>query len=197
MDGKTGIFYPELRCPAKKVPGPREDGEALGYGMMKVMDLRVMWKPFEVRWARENEWMPAMEMVWRTFMKYEGNDYSEEGVNRFFEFITDDELYVSFLKGEYRLMVALDGGKVIGAGSLRNGNYLSLLFVESAYHHKGVGSAILGRLCEYLEKEKGERYMSLQAAPYAVNFYRKQGFRAVRPEMEFSGIRVTPMEKVF
>lgn len=165
--------------------------------MMKVMDLRVMWKPFEVRWARENEWMPAMEMVWRTFMKYEGNDYSEEGVNRFFEFITDDELYVSFLKGEYRLMVALDGGKVIGAGSLRNGNYLSLLFVESSYHHKGVGSAILGRLCEYLEKEKGERYMSLQAAPYAVNFYRKQGFRAVRPEMEFSGIRVTPMEKVF
>ena len=74
---------------------------------------------------------------------------------------------------------------------------MSLLFVESAYHHKGVGSAILGRLCEYLEKEKGERYMSLQAAPYAVNFYRKQGFRAVRPEMEFSGIRVTPMEKVF
>ena len=39
--------------------------------------------------------------------------------------------------------------------------------------------------------------MSLEAASGAVNFYRKQGFRAVRPEMEISGIRLTPMEKVF
>ena len=39
--------------------------------------------------------------------------------------------------------------------------------------------------------------MSLEAASAAVNFYRKQGFRAVRPEMEISGIRLTPMEKVF
>lgn len=94
-------------------------------------------------------------------------------------------------------MVALDDGNIIGAGSVRNRNHLSLLFVDEAYHCRGVGSMILGKLCDFLRTEAGERYMSLQAAPYAVNFYRKQGFRAVRPEMEFSGIRVTPMEKVF
>lgn len=156
-----------------------------------------MRKPYEVRWAREDEWASAIKMIWRTFMKYEGKDYSEEGVQKFFDFITDDALYVSFLKGEYRLMVALDGGNVIGAGSIRNRNHLSLLFVEEAYHCKGVGSEILRKLCEYLKTEEGERYMSLQAAPCAVNFYRKQGFRTVRPEVEFSGIRVIPMEKVF
>ena len=99
--------------------------------------------------------------------------------------------------GVVKLMVALDGGNIIGAGSVRNGNHLSLLFVDEAYHCRGVGSMILGKLCDFLRTEAGERYMSLQAAPCAVNFYRKQGFRAVRPEMEFSGIRVTPMEKVF
>lgn len=161
------------------------------------MGIRVLRKAYEVRWAREDEWMPAMEMIWRTFMKYEGKDYSEEGIQNFYDFITDDDLYVSFLKGEYLLMVALDGEKVIGAGTLRNKNHLSLLFVEESYHHKGVGSAIIRMLCEYLKADGAERYMSLQAAPYAVDFYRKQGFRAVRPEMEFSGIRVTPMEKVF
>jgi len=55
----------------------------------------------------------------------------------------------------------------------------------------------LNRLCEYLKVEEGERYMSLKAAPYAVGFYRKVGFREVAPEEEYSGIRVTPMEKVF
>lgn len=152
---------------------------------------------YEIRWARKEEWAPAMKMIWRTFMRYEGNVYSQEGIRKFFEFITDDALYASFLRGEYWLMVALDDGNIIGAGSVRNRNHLSLLFVDEAYHCRGVGSMILGKLCDFLRTEAGERYMSLQAAPYAVNFYRKQGFRAVRPEMEFSGIRVTPMEKVF
>lgn len=151
---------------------------------------------YHVRWARENEWAPAMRMIWKTFLKFEGKDYTQEGIKNFFDFITDDDLYVAFLKGTYRMMVALDGEKVIGAGSIRNRNHLSLLFVDEDYHHMGVGSALLTGLCDYLKRDAGECYMSLKAAPYAVNFYRKQGFRTVKPEEEYSGIRVTAMEKV-
>lgn len=151
---------------------------------------------YNVRWARENEWAPAMRMIWRTFLKFEGRDYTQEGIRNFFEFITDDDLYVAFLKGTYRMMVALDGEKVIGAGSIRNKNFLSLLFVDERYHRLGIGSALLTRLCNYLKSEAGERCMLLKAAPYAVNFYRKLGFQAVGPEEEYSGIRVTAMEKL-
>lgn len=156
-----------------------------------------MQMPFEVRWAKEEEWGPAMRMIWRTFLRFEGRDYTREGIRNFYDFITDDDLYVAFLKGEYQLMVALDGQKVIGAGSIRNRNHLSLLFVEEGYHRMGVGRAILTAVCDYLKQEAGEKYISLKAAPYAVNFYRRLGFRAVRPEEEYSGIRVTEMEKVF
>ncbi len=152
--------------------------------------------PYEVRWARKNEWAPAMNMIWRTFLEFDGKDYTEEGIRNFFDFITDTELYDAFVRGEYQMMVALRSGRVIGAGSLRNRNHLSLLFVDGAYHHMGVGSAILIRLCDYLEREMGERYMSLRAAPYAVEFYHKLGFRTVKPEEEFSGIRVTTMIKM-
>ena len=151
---------------------------------------------YEIRWARESEWVPAMNMIWRTFLEYDGKDYTQEGIKNFFNFITDNDLYTAFLRGEYQVMVALAQGKIIGVGSLRNKNQLSLLFVDGAYHRMGVGSAILIRLCDYLEHEMGERYMSLKAAPYAVDFYRKLGFRIVRPEEEHSGIRVTSMIKV-
>ncbi len=151
---------------------------------------------YRVRWARENEWAPAMRMIWKTFLKFEGRDYTQEGIRNFFEFITDDDLYVAFLKGTYRMMVALDGERVIGAGSIRNKNFLSLLFVDENYHHLGIGSALLTGLCNYLKGEAGEHRMLLKAAPYAVDFYRKLGFRAVGPEEEYSGIRVTAMEKV-
>lgn len=152
---------------------------------------------YEIRWAHDNEWTPAMKMIWRTFLEYDGKDYTQEGIRSFFEFITDDDLYVSFLKGKYQMMVALADGEVIGAGSIRSRNHLSLLFVDGAYHRRGIGSAIMGRLFDYLEREAGERYMSLKAAPYAVDFYRKLGFTTVRPEEEYSGIRVTSMVKVF
>ena len=153
--------------------------------------------PYEIRWARTEEWIPAMMMIWKTFIKFEGMEYSEEGIQNFFEFITNDELYQSFLKGNYQMMVALDGGRIVGAGSIRNCNHLSLLFVDEEYHHRGIGASLLLNLCDYLKQEAGERYMSLTAAPYAVNFYRKLGFFEVAPEQEISGIRVTPMEKVF
>ena len=52
-------------------------------------------------------------------------------------------------------------------------------------------------MCDYLKAEVGERYMSVKASPYAVNFYKKLGFHAIRPEEEYSGIRVTSMEKFF
>ena len=161
------------------------------------METVKMQMPFEVRWAKEEEWGPAMRMIWRTFLRFEGRDYTREGIRNFYDFITDDDLYVAFLKGEYQLMVALDGQKVIGAGSIRNRNHLSLLVVEEGYHRMGVGRAILTAVCDYLKQEAGEKYISLKAAPYAVNFYRRLGFRAVRPEEEYSGIRVTEMEKVF
>ena len=150
---------------------------------------------YEIRWAEDKDWIPAMHMIWKTFLKYEAVDYTEEGIRNFHEFITDEHLYKSFRQGRYQMMVALDGARIIGAASVRNYNHLSLLFVDEEYHHRGVGRSLMGRMCEYLKKEAGERYMSLKAAPYAVDFYRKLGFHAVHAEEAFSGIRVTPMEK--
>ena len=138
-----------------------------------------------------------MKMIWRTFLKYEGKEYTKEGIRNFFDFITDDELYTAFLKGSYQMMVAVDGNKIIGAGTILNVNHLSLLFVDEYSLCRGVGRAIMDSLCRYLKEEAGERYMSLKAAPYAVDFYHRLGFRTVKPEEEYSGIRVTEMEKVF
>ena len=153
--------------------------------------------PYDIRWARVEEWEPAMKMIWRTFLKFEASDYTEEGIQNFLDFITDEKLFHSFLRGDYQMMVALDRGRVVGVASVRNRNHLSLLFVDEAYHRQGIGRRLLECFCSYLKVEEGEQYMSLNAAPYAVDFYKKIGFRAVRPEEVVGGIRVTSMEKYF
>lgn len=153
--------------------------------------------PYCIRWAGVEDWEPAMKMIWRTFLRFEAADYSEEGIRNFLDFITDERLFHSFLRGEYQMMVAVDGEQLIGAASVRNRNHLSLLFVDEPYHRQGIGRHLLDRFCAYLKTEMGERYMSLKAAPYAVGFYLKIGFQAVSPEEEIGGMRVTSMEKYF
>lgn len=152
---------------------------------------------YEVRWAKKEEWKKAMTLTWKTFMAFEGKEYSAEGIRNFFDFITDEDLYKAFLAGTYQMAVALHGDKIIGMASVRNSNHLSLLFVDEEYHRRGIGRGLIEYLCDYLKLEEGERFMSLKAAPYAVGFYKKLGFRVVRPEEEYSGIRVTSMEKFF
>lgn len=152
--------------------------------------------PYTIRWALPDDWDPAMDMVWRTFLKFEGKDYTQEGIDNFDIFIHDGSLRQLFLNGRYQVMVALDGRKVVGLASVRNGNHLSLLFVDEDYHHRGIGRALMDDLCRYLADEAGEHSMTLTAAPYAVDFYKKLGFYTVRPEEQFSGIRVTSMEKI-
>ncbi len=151
--------------------------------------------PYDFRWARKEEWKPAMMMVWKTFMKFEAPDYTEEGVKEFFEFITDDDIYVAFLRDNYRVMVALDGDRIVGVGTIRNRNVLSLLFVDEEYHRKGIGTVLVDLLSDYIKGEYKEEVFHVKAAPYAVGFYQNRGFYATGIEQVKAGIRVTPMEK--
>ena len=150
-----------------------------------------------VRWARQDEWDEAMEMVWNTFLRFNSQDCTPEGIQGFRDFITSEKLKEAFVEGSYQLMVALQGGRIIGVGSLRGINHLSLLFVDGDHHLQGVGRMLLERLCDYLKNEVGEYRISLTASPVAVGFYKKLGFMQVRPKVNPTGIPVVYMEKVF
>ena len=150
--------------------------------------------PYTIRWAEAQDWQPVMQLVWRTFMRFEAADYTEEGSANFQDFLTNGKIYRMFLKGQYPMLVALDGSRIIGQISVRCRNFISLLFVDESYHRRGVGRALIENMAVYL-KDCGEVFMSVKAAPYAVDFYRKVGFHACAPEESFSGIRVTSMER--
>lgn len=150
--------------------------------------------PYEIRWAHVEEWEPAMQLAWRTFMQFEAKDYSREGVRNFKDFISGRELYRSFVKGTYQMMVALDKKKIIGMISVRNENHISLLFVDEQYHKRGIGKQMISAMCNYLKEEMGKSFLTVRAAPYAIEFYHKLGFCDTSFEQEVAGIRSTPMK---
>lgn len=142
--------------------------------------------------AEASDWEPAMELAWKTFLKYEAGDYSREGIDNFLNFISDEKLFKMFLEGSYVLYVAKENEKVVGLTSLRAGNHISLLFVDEAYHRKGIGRELLISIQKSI-KSDGVVKMTVNAAPFAVGFYERVGFMKVGGMLETDGIIYQPM----
>lgn len=152
--------------------------------------------PYQIRNAYRDEWEDAMSLAWRTFLRFEADVYSPEGVRNFENFITDSTLYRMFVVGSYQLFVALDGKKIVGMLTLRGGTHISLLFVDEKYHRKGIGRALLQYMSNYLLTETQASRVTVNASPYGVEFYHRLGFRDLRPQERKDGIIYTPMEFV-
>ncbi len=151
---------------------------------------------YPIRSAYRDDWDDAMALAWKTFMQFEADVYTAEGVRNFEDFITDTTLHRMFIMGVYQMFVALDRKQIVGMLTLRNTSHISLLFVDEKYHRRGIGRALIGYLQEYLLSETSISKITVNAAPYGVAFYHKLGFRDLRPEEEKDGIKYTPMEFV-
>lgn len=150
--------------------------------------------PYEIRMAHREEWEDAMALAWKTFLDFEADDYTPEGVRSFEDFITDSTLYNMFIMGAYPMLVALDGKRMAGMITARSNAHVSLLFVDKEYHKRGIGRALMEALCGYLRKASDVRRVTVNAAPFSTGFYHKLGFTDLQPEQISSGIRYTPME---
>lgn len=149
---------------------------------------------YQIRSAYRNEWQDAMALAWRTFLRFEADVYTPEGVKNFENFISDSTLHRMFVMGTYQLFIALDGNKVVGMITLRDMTHISLLFVDEEYHRQGIGRALINHLTDYLMTEMGIDRVTVNASPYGVGFYHKMGFHDLGPEEIKDGIIYTPME---
>lgn len=152
--------------------------------------------PYQIRSAYREDWEEAMSLAWRTFLQFEADVYSPEGVKNFENFITDSTLYRMFIMGTYQMFVALDGEKIVGMITLRDMTHISLLFVDEKYHRQGIGRALMLHLENYLLTEQQVSHVTVNSSPYGVDFYHRLGFRDLHPTQERDGIIYTPMEFV-
>lgn len=135
-----------------------------------------------------------MALAWRTFLRFEANDYPPEGVRNFERFVSDETIYRMFIIGSYHLFVAYAGEVLVGMITLREISHISLLFVDEKYHRRGIGRALVRHVGDFLVSGSRASRMTVNASPYGVEFYHKLGFRDLRPQEQKDGIIYTPME---
>jgi GNAT superfamily N-acetyltransferase len=147
----------------------------------------------EIRQIQRTEFERAMEIAWKTFLEFEGDIYTEEGIKSFYNFIRDPLLEKMFLLGEYLIFGAFVAGKMVGIAGIRNKSHLSLLFVDKEYHKIGVGSALVFSAFQYSFEQYKEYRFSVNASPYALGFYHKLGFKDTADQITKDGVIYTPM----
>jgi GNAT superfamily N-acetyltransferase len=145
---------------------------------------------------KNEEWENAMGLAWKTFLKFEGADYTREGIDNFRDFITDQTLRRMFLQGDYIVYGAFFRGEIVGIISLRNKEHISLLFVDEEFHKMGIGRKLIQEV-QSMERTMGGYRLTVDASPYAVGFYHKIGFVDTNIEQTKAGIRYTPMSWIF
>lgn len=149
---------------------------------------------YRIGFAKREEWEDAMGLAWKTFLEFEAGDYTFEGIRSFEDFVTDSNLKRAFENGAYQLMTVYDNCQMVGMITLRNQMHISLLFVDKAYHFRGIGKALIRQMAAFAKKEFGSSRMTVNASPYGVPFYRKLGFYETGPQKCQDGIIYTPME---
>lgn len=146
------------------------------------------------REAKIEEWDEAMNLAWSTFLKYDAPDYTPEGIENFRRFVQSGTLKNVFLAGDYLLFVAVLDEKIVGIISLREKNHISLLFVDDKYHKMGIGCGLIKALRDFMRNVSDQAYITVNAAPYAEQFYHKVGFIDRGLKITTDGITYTPME---
>lgn len=140
---------------------------------------------FTVRALEESETDAALRLVWNVFVEFEAPDYGREGVDEFQKCLND----AGFLAG-IRYYGAFCEENLIGVLGVREQEaHVCFLFVDGAYHRRGVGTALFQRL----RQDRPESKITVNSSPYGLPFYQALGFTAAGGEQTVNGIRFTPM----
>ena len=144
---------------------------------------------FKVKNLQAEKLAEALSLVWEVFCRFEAPEYSEEGITEFKNFLNNEEEI-----GKLDFYGAFDkASDIVGVLAMRKPSHISLFFVKAEYHRQGIGRQLFEKmLCDY--QPQGIGVFTVNSSPYAVEVYRKLGFKPTGDECITNGIRYTPMK---
>jgi GNAT superfamily N-acetyltransferase len=119
--------------------------------------------------------------------------FEPTGVAEFLQYLTPHEL-VKRLQHEHEVWVAEQAGKIVGVIEVRDGNHISLFFVDQTQQGRGIGRRLLKTAITACHQHNPTlTSISVHATPNAVPIYTHLGFQAVASEQVDRGMRYLPM----
>ena len=146
------------------------------------------------RAMKASEEQQVCDVVVRVFTEFVAPLYSPAGVQEFLTYAADPGQLRSRLLSNHFVLVAELQGRIVGAIEVRNGDHVSLFFIDGEVQRKGIGQGLWHRaLNACLAGWPDLARITVHSSPNAVEAYERLGFEAEGPEQIVNGIRFVPM----
>ena len=180
------------------MPCAKEESGKLILGVVRFLSLLREGKGMQICRITPEKLRSALDLVWEVFEEFEVPDYEEMGIQTFRHFIEYSHMVEKVRQGEMKFWGCYLNNYLVGVEALREGQHISLLFVRGRFHHLGIATHLVEIAVAAVEAQDPKiRAVTVNASPYAVEFYRKIGFIKLKEEQQADGIRFTPMRKTF
>lgn len=138
-----------------------------------------------IRVIEQSQKQKAIDLIIDTFMHFVAPDYSQEGIDAFKTFLYDKKLSTSL-----EMYGAYENDKIVGVIATRNsGSHIVLLFVDKNYQHMGIAKKLFDNILKNFESE----IITVNSSPFAVNAYKRLGFKITKNQQIKDGIKFIPM----
>ena len=145
------------------------------------------------RLMKSGEESAVCALVPRVFNEFVAPDYSDDGVEEFFKYVEPNSL-LERSQEDHFVLVALLLKEIVGMIEVRVYSHISLLFVDKRFQRIGIGEELLRKSLEICFSHKpGLLQVSVNSSPYAMEVYRRLGFRQKGPRQTVKGICFDPM----
>src|SRR6056297_2647542 len=98
-----------------------------------------------IREMLKDELIDVLKLIKTVFMEFEAPDYSEEGVQTFLNFIELISIQKMFDDGTLKCWVCIKDKKIVGVMASRHLSHICMLFVDKAYHKKGIAKRLFDK----------------------------------------------------
>ena len=141
--------------------------------------------------ASANEVREALALCRRVFDEFVAPDYTREGRDTFYRVTEEGHNIQGWQTGEYAFYGAFFNGRLIGAAASRqSGSHIMLLFVDKAYHRRGIAA----KLVKAIIRDSATERLTVNASPYAMAAYEHMGFVSTGNTETAEGMTFIPME---
>ncbi|MCL2155544.1 MAG: GNAT family N-acetyltransferase [Leptospirales bacterium] len=135
----------------------------------------------------------AIKMIKNTFDEFIASDFSQNGIDHFYEIISRQSIHGRLFSGNI-IYIAKSDNKIAGYIEIKDLNHIYLLFVKKEFHRRGIAKKLLDFSINFLTKSNPKlKAITVNSAPYSVKIYERLGFNKIAEMQLKNGILSYPM----
>lgn len=150
----------------------------------------------QIRLIKSGEEETVCELVNRVYDEFVGPHYTDTGNKNFKIFSEPKGMAERLEKNRNFLFVAEVDGVIVGMIEVRDKNHIRLLFVDKTHHGRGIARSLVeAAIDEMRNRFPDQTHIYVNAAPNAIEIYKKLGFFAVNKIQRTHGMTYLPMKR--